>query len=202
MRAWIYDKFFHPLSRRWYRSILSSLPEGSRILDVGIGTGSSLISNADLIIERNMNVTGIDIDPQYLEACRKKIENDNLSRYIHVREQSVYNLDRSEEFDAVYFSASFMLLPDQKKALEVIKHCLSTEGLVCFTQTFESKRTRFWEIVKPLLVRITTIHFGVVTYEKPFLELLSDCGFEVVKNELIMKRGANRHMKAIMAKVV
>ena len=47
----------------------------------------------------------------------------------------------------------------------------------------------------------TTIHFGEVTYEKPFLALLEDSGFEIVKNDLIMKKGSNRHMKAIMAKV-
>ena len=201
MRAWIYDKIFHPLSKRWYRTVLASLPEGSHVLDVGVGTGSSLISNADLLIERNMNVTGIDIDAQYLKACRKRIDEENLSEYIDVREQSVYTLDESEQYDAVYFSASFMLLPNQKEALEVIKRCLSAGGLVCFTQTFEAKKTRFWEVIKPLLVRFTTIHFGAVTYEKPFLALLEDSGFEVVKNDLIMKRGANRHMKAIMAKV-
>ncbi|MEC7984317.1 MAG: class I SAM-dependent methyltransferase [Myxococcota bacterium] len=201
MRAWIYDTIFHPLSKKWYRNILSSLPEGSRVLDVGVGTGSSLISNSDLIIKRKMNVMGIDIDPQYLKACRKRIEEENLSQYINVREQSVYTLDQNEKYDAVYFSASFMLLPDQKKALEVIKSCLDAGGLVCFTQTFEAKKTRFWEFVKPLLVRFTTIHFGEVTYEKPFLSLLEDSGFEIVKNDLLMKKGSNRHMKAIMAKV-
>jgi hypothetical protein len=33
----------------WYREVLSRLPQGTQLLDVGIGTGAALVSCADLL---------------------------------------------------------------------------------------------------------------------------------------------------------
>ena len=198
MRAWIYDRLFYSLSRDWYRAILSGLPEGSRVLDVGVGTGSSLISNADLVREREMKVEGIDINESYLKACQEKLEEGALTDVISVRAQSVYDLDPDDKYDAVYFSASFMLLPDQREALKVVRRCLKPGGHVCFTQTFETKRARLMEVIKPLLYLFTSVHFGVVTYEEPFIEQLEGEGFKLVRNEVLRIQGP-REMRAVMA---
>ena len=203
MRAWIYDKLFYSLSKHWYRAVLNALPERARLLDVGVGTGTSLLANADLVRERAVRVEGIDINTSYLRACQEKIDALGVGDLISVRERSVYDLTPEllggELYDAVYFSASFMLLPNQRDALRVIKGCLKLGGQVCFTQTFETKRTRFWEIVKPLLYLFTTVHFGVVTYEAPFLEMLREEGFEVTRNEVLRLQGP-REMRVVMAK--
>jgi ubiquinone/menaquinone biosynthesis C-methylase UbiE len=177
---------------------LSALPEGSRLLDVGVGTGSSLLSNADLVRSRSMTVEGIDINTSYLKACQEKIEETGVSDLISVREQSVYDLDPEDKYDAVYFSASFMLLPNQQEALRVVKACLKPGGHVCFTQTFETKRARLMELIKPLMYLFTSVHFGVVTYEGPFIEQLEGEGFEVVRNEVLRRQGP-REMRAVMA---
>ena len=200
MRAWIYDLMFHSLSKDWYRFIVDSMPHNIRLLDVGVGTGSSLLSQISLIRNKSIQVQGIDINTKYLQACQTKIQKLQATDCINVREQSVYDLSSDDLFDAVYFSASFMLLPSQREALQVVKGSLRDNGCVCFTQTFEKKRARFMEVIKPLLYMVTTVHFGVVTYEEPFLEMLAEEGFEVIQNEILQDQGT-REMRAIIARV-
>jgi ubiquinone/menaquinone biosynthesis C-methylase UbiE len=200
MRAWIYDLMFHNLSKDWYTFIFDAMPNDIRLLDVGVGTGSSLLSQINLIRNKSIQVQGIDINTKYLQACQTKIERLQATDCINVREQSVYDLSSDDLFDAVYFSASFMLLPSQREALQVIRGSLRENGYVCFTQTFEKKRARIMEVIKPLLYMVTTIHFGVVTYQQPFLEMLAEQGFEVIQNEILQDQGS-REMRAIIARV-
>ena len=146
-------------------------------------------------------MVGIDINDTYLNACRDKIRQQQAGDFIQVRSQSVYDLKEDELLDAIYFSASFMLLPDQKKALMTVMESLKSGGVVCFTQTFETKSAPIMEKVKPLLRRLTTVDFGVVTYEEPFLSLLAECGLYPIHNEVMSVQGP-REMRIIIAKRV
>ena len=199
MRAWIYDKLFKSLSSTWYRQVIEYLPENSRVLDVGVGTGSSLFTQLELLKQKNFSWLGIDINSTYLSSCQAKIDKEDAGQYIKIREQSIYDLKEAEPLDAVYFSASFMLLPDQKQALLTALGSLKEEGVICFTQTFETKPAPFMEKIKPLLRKLTTVDFGVVTYEAPFLNLLTECGLEAVHNQLMSTQGP-REMRIIVAK--
>ena len=198
MRAWIYDRLFYGLSKDWYRRVIEQLPEGARVLDVGVGTGSSMLSQRELIRSKGIKWLGIDINAVYLKACQSSIDKLGASDSIQAREQSVYDLDEKERFDAVYFSASFMLLPDQQEALRTVMRSLNDGGVVCFTQTFETKRAPIMEIVKPLLRKLTTVDFGVVTYRDDFIELLRSCDLKVIHNEVMSVQGP-REMRIIIA---
>jgi ubiquinone/menaquinone biosynthesis C-methylase UbiE len=101
---------------------------------------------------------GIDINTSYLKSCQEKIDEIEVGHQIKLRHQSVYDLAPTDRYDAIYFSASFMLLPNQEEALKVAQQSLTESGRVCFTQTFETKRTQFWEIIKPLLIFFTAVH--------------------------------------------
>lgn len=199
MRAWIYDRLFHNLSSGWYRSVIEQLPNQAKVLDVGVGTGTSLLDQLDLIRQKEISWCGIDINCSYLEACQQKIDQLEAGDCISVREQSIYDLKEINLLDAVYFSASFMLLPDQKSALETTLGSLKEAGVICFTQTFETKRAPVMEVIKPLLRKMTTVDFGVVTYLEPFIELLSSVGLEVIHNEVMSTQGP-REMRIVIAR--
>lgn len=196
-RARVYDATIVPLTASWYRTVLEHLHEESALLDVGIGTGAALAANASLLIDKRLRVTGIDVDAAYVARCRKTISEAGLGHCVDVRLESVYD-HRGATYDAIYFSASFMLLPDPAAALHHVCSLLRPEGRIYFTQTFEHERSRLAEIVKPLLRLVTTIDFGRVTYEADFQAALAAGG--VVQDEACWldsgKRRASRFVVA------
>ncbi len=200
--AWIYDLLFYRLSSHWYIAVLNRLSNGAKLLDVGIGTGSSLIASAGLLKEKDIHVHGVDINQAYLKFCQKKIDKNQLNDYISIQEISFYDVPVTTKYDAVYFSASFMLLPDQNAALEVAKKILNENGMIYFTQTFSKEKSLFWEKTKPILWLILSVHFGKVTYEEEFVELMAKHDLEIVQNKLLSTQGLRkqREMKLIIAK--
>ncbi|MCB9673499.1 MAG: methyltransferase domain-containing protein [Alphaproteobacteria bacterium] len=175
MRALIYDAALLPLTTRWYRAVLERIPPGSRLLDIGVGTAGALCRNADIVRNREINVLGIDIDADYVKRAQKQVTDAGLDSQVTVRLQDVYEC-KDGPFEAAYFSASFMLLPDPSKALEQILTQLTPDGRVYFTQTFQEKRSPLMEKAKPMLKKLTTIDFGTVTYEAEFRDTTARAG--------------------------
>lgn len=180
LRARIYDAAILPLTTAWYGAVLDRLPEGATLLDVGIGTGGALAANAETLRRKTIRVTGIDIDPDYIARCRRSIAGAGLEDAVEARLESVYD-HTGGPYDAVYFSASFMLLPDPGGALDHVRALLSAEGRLYFTQTFENQRSPLMERLKPLLRTLTTIDFGRVTYEDEFREELRTADVDLIE---------------------
>lgn len=181
MRAWIYDRLMTNLFGGWYTAVLNRLPEGALLLDVGIGTAGSLSRNAALVRQRDIHVMGVDIDPDYLRQAQTNLERAGLLDRVRVRHISIFEF-QERGFDAAYFSASFMLMPDPERLLKHVHSLLKPGGSVYFTQTFQDKRSPLVEKVKPLLHKVTTIHFGQVTYEDDFFRTLASAGFEATEH--------------------
>ncbi len=178
------------MTATWYRAVLERLPVPCRLLDVGIGTGSALLQNAEVVVSKDLRVTGIDIDADYVERCRRKVARRGLGDRVVVRLESVYD-HRGGPYDAVYFSGSFMLLPDPARALRHVRSLLVPGGSIYFTQTFEQQHSKVLEVLKPLLRLVTTIDFGRVTYEADFRTALAQGGIEVVETRTLT-RGQRR----------
>ena len=189
-RALIYDAAIVHMTAAWYDAVLERLPLACRLLDVGIGTGSALLHSAEAVVNKDLHVTGIDIDADYVERCKHEVSRHGLDKRIAVRLESVYD-HHGGPYDAVYFSGSFMLLPDPAGALRHVVTLLVPNGRIYFTQTFEQRRSIVLEILKPLLRRVTTIDFGRVTYEASFRNALAESGIEVEELQTL-SRGRRR----------
>lgn len=178
IRSLIYDTLFRPLTARWYAEVLTRLPDRSHLLDVGVGTAGALTHNAALVRDKQLHVTGIDIDDEYMKRARERVTKAGLHDNVTLTLESVYD-HVGGPYDAVYFSASFMLLPEPEEALRHVSALLKPEGRIFFTQTFSERRSRLLEIAKPLLIKITTIDFGRVTYEEDFVRSLRESGLHL-----------------------
>lgn len=198
MRAWIYDRAILPLTGGWYREVLARVPDDAHLLDVGIGTAGALVSNADLVREKHLRVTGVDIDADYIRAARKAVEKARLSDRVTPSLESVYD-HQGGPYDAAYFAASFMLMPDPAGALKHVSTLLAPTGRVFFTQTFEDRPSKLMEKAKPLLKAVTTIDFGQVTYEQDFLDVVESCGLDVLELTTMGSRGRRSYRLAVAA---
>ncbi|MEQ1566068.1 MAG: class I SAM-dependent methyltransferase [Myxococcota bacterium] len=198
MRGLIYDATILPLTSKWYRTVLERLPHGARLLDVGIGTGGALVKNADLLREKSLHVVGVDIDEDYVKRCRARIAKAGLDPWVDVRLESIHD-HLGGPYDAAYFSASFMLIPDPPGVLRHVSTLLRPGGQVYFTQTFQDKRSAMLEKAKPLLGRVTTIEFGRVTYEEEFRRTVSDGGLDLVELTTMDSVGAQSYRLAVGA---
>lgn len=195
LKAWVYDVCIVPMTSRWYREVLLECPVGTSMLDVGIGTATSLIANRDIIVSKQMTVTGVDYDLAYVRSAQANVAacGGSLQDVVKVEQADIHDYNRShkEKFDIIYFSGSFMIIPRQAEAL---RHCVQMlrspvprvpDGCnIFFTQTFE-KRTFVGLYVTPLVKRVlravTTIDFGEVTYEDDFRAALEKAEVDVVR---------------------
>jgi len=197
-RSTIYDITFAQLTARWYREVLERVPEHAHLLDVGVGTASALTRSAAIIRRRQLRVTGIDIDADYIARGLQHVRRTELEDHVRLRLESVYD-HQGGPYDAAYFSASFMLLEMPEKALRAVGALLKPGGCIIFTQTFSERRSRLIEIAKPLLGKLTTVEFGRVTYEEEFLHTL-DRGGLTLEDFVVMSSNAMQSFRLAIAR--
>lgn len=198
MRGLIYDAAFRPLTARWYAEVLERVPRRTRLLDVGIGTAGALARNARLVVEKDLHVVGVDIDAGYVRRSRRNLDRAGLTGRVEVLLQSVLE-HRGGPYDAVYFSASFMLMRDPSAVLRHVRTLLAPHARVYFTQTFEDRRSLLMEKAKPLLGKVTTIEFGNVTYERDFRRTVADGGLELLDLVTMGRVGPRSYRLAVGA---
>lgn len=196
MRGLIYDAAILPLTTRWYAEVLDRLPVGARLLDVGIGTGGALAKNAETVRAKSLNIVGVDIDEDYVKRSRKNLSKAGLDGRVEVVLQSIYD-HHGGPYDAAYFSASFMLMPDPPAVLRHVVSLLGDTGRVYFTQTFQDRPSALMEKAKPLLKAVTTIEFGKVTYEDDFRETVQAGGLRLTELVTMERSGSRSYRLAI-----
>ncbi len=189
MLNYLYKLIIDDVTHICYENSLNFFPENSRILDVGIGNGLMLEKYHPLVRSKNLKITGIDINRQYLKHCQKMIDQCGLEDAIEVQYAPVetYLPPENEYFDYVLFSMSFMLFDDQQLVLDRIKPWLKPGGGVVFFQTMFKDRSLFLDVIKPRLKYFTTVDFGRVTYEKDFFELLRKKEMAVTEDRLLKR---------------
>lgn len=196
IRGIIYDTLILRLTARWYAAVLDRNPDGAHLLDVGIGTGGALLKNAGLVRQKNLQITGIDIDPDYVERARSRLKNSPLSEHVQAKLESVYD-HQGGPYDAVYFSGSFMLLPEPEQALRHCRELLQPEGRIFFTLTVHRDNSRWMEKLKPRLKRLTSIDFGRVTYEQQLKAQIHAAGLELEEFTQLKQHGSRADCLAV-----
>lgn len=185
----LYNLIFSDMTKLCYSNCLKLYPRNASILDVGIGNGVMIKKNHKLIKQKDLHITGLDINRHYLEHCRKMIREFKLEKQVKVHHKSVLSFSPGENpcYDYIFFGQSFMLMSEQGKVLDRTKKWLKPDGKVIFFQTMFKNRSKIMEFVKPRLKFLTTVDFGKVTYEKDFYDLLDQGNFNPCEDKLLKK---------------
>ncbi|MEW6673558.1 MAG: class I SAM-dependent methyltransferase [Thermodesulfobacteriota bacterium] len=189
MKNYIYNLMIRDVSNHCYENCLDYVSHQAAVLDVGIGNGVMLKNYHPLIKSKALKITGIDINRYYLTHCQGLIEKYGLEKHIEIHCTPVeqYRPLCREYFDFILFTMSFMLFNDPCGVLKRIKGWLKPGGEIIFFQTIYKNRWRLMEFIKPRLKYLTTVDFGIVTYEKNFLEILKGQNLTVVEDRLIKR---------------
>ena len=196
IRSLVYDTLILGLTSRWYAEVLRRVPDGATLLDVGIGTAGALLANAALVKRKGLRVVGVDVDADYVERARQRLGDSPIADRAEVRLESVYD-HHGGPYDVVYFSGSFMLLPEPERALRHCAALLGPGGRIFFTQTIQTQRARWMETLKPLLKRVTSIDFGRVTYEDDFRAQVRAAGLELEEFTILARHGSRASCLAV-----
>ncbi|HNY64802.1 MAG TPA: class I SAM-dependent methyltransferase [Deltaproteobacteria bacterium] len=189
MRNYLYKLIIDDVTDICYKNCLEYFPPGSRILDVGIGNGIMMEQYHELIKKKDLKITGIDINSDYLKHCKGLIRRWQLRDNIQVHHAPVEEYSPPEKgyFDYILFSMSFMLFTDQQLVLDRIKPWLKPHGEVVFFQTMFKDKSFFLEVIKPRLKYVTSIDFGRVTYEKDFADLLDRKDISITQDRMLKR---------------
>lgn len=224
-RCWIYDVVIFKVTSLWYREFLVTCPPNAAVLDVGIGTATSLIANRDLVVTKKLTIHGVDYDDGYVKAANDLVATHRLQSQIQLKCASIHDFKGPQDmpeppqdqsgYDVIYFSGSFMIIPDKEKALKLVAGMLRPQanadnirqgvrtsgGKICFTQTFERPGIvgSMLALVKPIFKFLLTIDFGGITYEEDFKNTLAraDVGIEEIK---VLRESYFRKQVLVIAK--
>ena len=107
-------------------------------LDVGSGTGAPLQAIIEDLKPNYDKIVGVDMNHAYTLQSQKRFANE---KKVNIYEMNFYDINSylTSKFNFILFSFSFMLMPDQIKAIRVAKNLLQQNGKIAFIMTINPK---------------------------------------------------------------
>jgi phosphatidylethanolamine/phosphatidyl-N-methylethanolamine N-methyltransferase len=127
-----FGRVFYPRVASVIRSL--EIPEGSRVLELGVGTGLSLDAYPS-----HCEVTGIDLAPDMLEHAQDKIDQNGW-RHIRVLPMDAMNLRFPDSsFDYVMAFHVVSVVPDVARLMAEAQRVCRADGMVVVINHFRSR---------------------------------------------------------------
>lgn len=163
---------------------LLDVREGEEVLEVGIGTGFSLVEIAKAVGEKG-KAYGLDITPQMLDMSRKQVEKGGLANRVELQEADARRMPyQDNKFDAVYLASTLELFdtPDILRVLKEIKRVLKCSGRLAVASLTKEGREgsvfiRFYEWLHQKIPRYASCR--PIYVEKS----VTDAGYEITKTD-------------------
>jgi phosphatidylethanolamine/phosphatidyl-N-methylethanolamine N-methyltransferase len=165
-----FGKILSP-GRKKAMGLLQHLP-GQRVLEIGIGPGSTLP-----LYPSDTNIVGIDISEKMIVKARKKAKRMSNGREINLRVMDACRLDFPDaSFDAVVSSYVITVVPDPVRACREMRRVCKPGGqiiVVNHTRSANGLRGKLEDVFSPIFVKL-----GFVT-DLDVISVMTGCGIEI-----------------------
>ncbi len=186
-----YDTVTAPISRIRDKVVdFTDARNGSRILDVGTGTGKQAFAFA----KRDYDITGIDLSEDMLKVANKKNKYENAG-FLVADASNLPFKDSSFDVSSVSFALHDMLLPVREKALKEMVRVTRRDGMVVIVDyALPEKKIRRFLIYQ--FVKLYEGKYYIEFIKSEFEALLRKSGIEIME-KLPILLGAGRILKGI-----
>ncbi len=166
-----YDKFLEPLEIRflsnWRRETLECLPEGTSVLEIGVGTGLNF-----RFYPQARFAVACEISFEMIHQARKK--NDTCL----LIQADAENLPfASDSFDTAFATLVFCSISNPRKALEELKRVVKNDGTIALLE--HVRPNGFLGYLFDFLNLFTERLLGDC-FNRQTTDLLTQTGFEVI----------------------
>lgn len=193
IKNFLYDKLLTPFTTQVNKYFLEKCDENSKIIDIGIGTGTALLNNHEIIRNKNLDIVGYDIDKDYVAKCNENIKEKNMENYIKVKPIDIRDDFHVNLADYIVFSDSYAVIPDIDKLIKYCKELLKSNGKIIILTTLDDDNCQEWhtnykKYIKPKLVYFCGADFGNMTTMNEFKNRIDKLKMNVIKLELIINK--------------
>jgi demethylmenaquinone methyltransferase/2-methoxy-6-polyprenyl-1,4-benzoquinol methylase len=157
---------------------------GERVLELGFGTGNSIVNLARLVGDSG-NVVGIDVSSGMLEVAQGKVDREGLGGRVELKIADARELPYGPEtFDAVFASFTLELFPEDQipDVLAEVDRVLRPGGRLGIVSMAQVKRDDHPGLLERAYIWMHR-HFPHIVDCRPIdvAQVVTAAGFEVVE---------------------
>lgn len=123
-----------------YKKFLERLPNGSRVLDVGVGTGLYFDDRdcVELIKRKGITIHGIDIVDEDVQIAKRRIARNCLSESVVAVTDDLFKIKNFNGYDVILFCESYPVI-DKDLMITMLQHisCRGFKKTVLFINNIE-----------------------------------------------------------------
>jgi len=146
-----------PLFGRWRRRLWSQIPPGSRVLEIGVGTGKNM-----RWYPPGVSVVAVDFSPRMLSRAVRRARRKGFDVQLAMMDaQGLALADAS--FDAVVATCVFCSVPDPVLGLQEVRRVLRPDGRILLLEHVRSRLPilgRLMDWLNPLSLRLQGVNIN------------------------------------------